>query len=1016
MQKIIKEPILNRARNLFLIFLTTLGVITIANYSTTFLENNYHKRLDNQRSHEALGEEIITDLIALENEYNKLPSIEDTRDLALAEERIEELETELLDIIQILQKGGHFKKDIPANLNRTDEYEYSLIYERSEEEGYVVEVLELLPRILDLEKISQKLIISVDEKLNASTPDERLASITQTASLLKEADTFLLRSRESANRIHYESHLEMQEISAEQDQILKYAEIISIFITLIAVIVGGYLSYRMFQQIKDLLQARNAAEISLREAELHYRTVADFTYDWEYWRSPEGKLLYVSPSCERITGYSASHFLERPETLHDIVISEDKMIWEKHGDEIEKEYTLQEIEFRIRRKDGEITWIEHSCQPVITSTGEFIGYRASNRDISERVLTRTSLTKSEERYRLLAENMIDFVWVTDLETMTLSYASPSVQELLGYTPEEMLHQKVEKRLSSDSFKSLMNILAEELHLLSEGGDTERTRALEIEMIHKEGYIVPCETTARFLYDKEGNPNAILGAARDVTAKVHAENALRESESLYRSLVENASIGILLATPNGEIISVNAVTLEMLGSPSKEATKKINLLSFPPLIKSGFVGDFQDCIRTKKTIRNEAPYVSKWGKSIYTRYTFTAIHDAREELIGIQILFEDITEEIKNKEGLQEQIRNLATINAINTTIITRTDLDLMITNVVEEIAKNLSVDATDLLVYDEHALTLTCTAQHGFRSPAGHKKTVLRVGEGYAGDAALKRKTVRIDNLKDRKKTDKVPKRWKDEDFLSYYGIPLLVKGELKGILEIFHRSDEKRTQNWMSTLEALAQQAAIAIDNHFLLDALRGSNLELELAYETTLEGWARALELRDFETKGHTDRVAKLALKLARELNVKGEDLTHIRRGALLHDIGKVAISDTILLKEGNCTAEEWEIIKQHPQYGYDMLKEIKYLKPSLDIVLYHHEKWDGSGYPAGLAGENIPFSARIFAIIDVWDALLSNRPYHKAWGREKALAYIQKESGKHFEPRIVTAFNKIIRGENE
>jgi putative nucleotidyltransferase with HDIG domain len=174
--------------------------------------------------------------------------------------------------------------------------------------------------------------------------------------------------------------------------------------------------------------------------------------------------------------------------------------------------------------------------------------------------------------------------------------------------------------------------------------------------------------------------------------------------------------------------------------------------------------------------------------------------------------------------------------------------------------------------------------------------------------------------------------------------------------------------------------------------------------------------LELRDYETKGHTDRVAKLALELARELNVKGEDLTHIRRGALLHDIGKIAISDTILLKEGNCTPEEWEIIQQHPQYGYDMLKEVKYLKPSLDIVLYHHEKWDGSGYPAGLAGENIPFSARIFAIIDVWDALLSNRPYHKAWGREKALAYIQKESGKHFEPRMVTAFNKIIRGENE
>ena len=653
--------------------------------------------------------------------------------------------------------------------------------------------------------------------------------------------------------------------------------LIKIFITLTAIIVGGYLSYLMFLQIKDLLQARNAAEISLQEAELHYRTVADFTYDWEYWRNPDGSLKYVSPACERITGYSAEHILKHPNFLEEIVTPEDKHIWEKHGHETEHKHTSREIRFRIHRKDGSVIWLEHTCQPVTRTTGEFIGYRASNRNITE--------------------------------------------------------------------------------------------------------------------------------------KINTQAALLESESLYRSLVENASIGILLATPNGKIISANNTAIQILGSPSKEATLKINLLTFPPLVKNGFVADFQDCLKTKKTIQNERAYVTKWSKEINSRYTLTPIQDAKGVLIGGQILLEDITEEIKNKEGLREQIRNLATINAINTTIITRTDLDQMITNVVEEIAKNLSVDAADLLVYDEHALTLTCTAQYGFRSPAGHKKTVLRVGEGYAGDAALKRKTIRIDDLKDRKKVDIVPGRWQDEDFLSYFGIPLLVKGELKGILEIFHRSGEERTQAWMSILEALAQQAAIAIDNHFLLDALRGSNMELELAYETTLEGWAHALELRDYETKGHSDRVVELALHLAQELNIKGEDLTHIRRGALLHDIGKIAISDTILLKEGNCSPEEWVIIQQHPQYGYDMLKEIKYLKPSLDIVLYHHEKWDGSGYPRGLAGENIPYTARLFAIIDVWDALTNDRPYHAAWTKEDALIHIREQAGIHFDPYIAEAFLKIV-----
>ncbi len=187
--------------------------------------------------------------------------------------------------------------------------------------------------------------------------------------------------------------------------------------------------------------------------------------------------------------------------------------------------------------------------------------------------------------------------------------------------------------------------------------------------------------------------------------------------------------------------------------------------------------------------------------------------------------------------------------------------------------------------------------------------------------------------------------------------------------------------------------------------------HLQLLAAYDATIEGWSRAMDLRDKETEGHTQRVTLLSEKLARLAGVSEVGLIFFRRGALLHDIGKLGVPDAILLKPDKLTAEEWDIMRQHPQYAYDMIHSIEYLRPALDIPYCHHEKWDGSGYPRGLKGEDIPLAARIFAIIDVWDALTSDRPYRPAWDEEKTREYINEQSGKHFDPHIVELFNKLM-----
>ena len=238
----------------------------------------------------------------------------------------------------------------------------------------------------------------------------------------------------------------------------------------------------------------------------------------------------------------------------------------------------------------------------------------------------------------------------------------------------------------------------------------------------------------------------------------------------------------------------------------------------------------------------------------------------------------------------------------------------------------------------------------------------------------------------------------------SLLGVPMRIHNRVIGVLEALNKKQGTFTDEDVKILTAIASQSAVAIENAQLVQALQES-------YETTLEGWSAALDLRDKETEGHSQRVTWLAIRLAQEVGVSKEALTYLRQGALLHDIGKMAVPDRILHKHGPLTDREKAIMRQHPVNAYNILYPITYLRSALDIPYCHHEKWDGSGYPRGLKGEEIPLAARIFTIIDVWDALRSNRPYRKAWSVKKTIAYIQKQSGKFFDPKIAKCFVAAI-----
>jgi HD-GYP domain-containing protein (c-di-GMP phosphodiesterase class II) len=357
-----------------------------------------------------------------------------------------------------------------------------------------------------------------------------------------------------------------------------------------------------------------------------------------------------------------------------------------------------------------------------------------------------------------------------------------------------------------------------------------------------------------------------------------------------------------------------------------------------------------------------------------------------------------------------RIQQLMALRTIDIAISGSFDINLTLGVLLDQVIGQLGVHAVDVLIFNAATQTFKFSCERGFRVQT-LRHTQLKYGAGYAWRAVRERQVINIPDINAGPDGLQRSPDLSAEQFVTYIGIPLTAKGQIKGILEIFNREPVRFEPEKYSFLEILAGQAAIAIDNTELFDNLQSSNSELSMAYDNTLEGWASALELRDNETEGHTRRATELTTRLAQAMGVNDNDMVHIYRGALLHDIGKMGVPDSIVLKPGPLTEDEWVIMRKHPQYAYNMLLPISHLRQALDIPYCHNEKWDGTGYPRGLKGEQIPKAARIFAVVDVWDAITSDRPYQKAWTEAQARQYIQEQAGLHFDPKVVEIFLREV-----
>jgi PAS domain S-box-containing protein len=511
--------------------------------------------------------------------------------------------------------------------------------------------------------------------------------------------------------------------------------------------------------------------------------------------------------------------------------------------------------------------------------------------------------------------------------------------------------------------------------------------------------------------------AILENAHNLLSLFHEKEALAVSEAQFRLLAENARDIIFRlifkSTIHFDYISpsVNAIT----GFTPEEIYANPGIIYEAASEKLGSMRSFVRFISQSSSPEMVFPFKTKDSRRLIMELRGQVSLNERgipEKLEGI---VRDISDRVETETKLQNRMHRLNALHTIDTAINSSFDLRFTYQVLIEQVQALTKASAACVLFFDTEVKNKKLIANFGFESTESELRPLI-LKDPLADRVYIERHIINSQKEEILSPSYPLYNLLKREEFVSYCVVPLIVKGYVRGVLEIFFKNENELDPEVLNFLETIAQQAAIALESSQNFERLQKSNQELLQAYDDTLAGWVNFLDLRDEGTEGHTLRVTASTLKICRALGFSSQELQQINRGVLLHDIGKIGIPDGILNKPGPLTEDEWKIMKKHPIFAYQMLYPIAYLRPALDIPYCHHEKWDGTGYPRGLKGTEIPLVARIFAVVDVYDALSSDRPYRKAWKKEAVVAYIRESSGTHFDPDIVEKCLAILTADTD
>jgi PAS domain S-box-containing protein/putative nucleotidyltransferase with HDIG domain len=625
------------------------------------------------------------------------------------------------------------------------------------------------------------------------------------------------------------------------------------------------------------------------------------------------------------------------------------------------------------------------------------GIRYSNKD--EQILTFVSsqiamvidrkrheqaLLTSQKRNELLIEASTDAIFMESMDGAILDCNDIALQ-LYGYTHDEIMKLNIRDLMSPEN-----QSIIESYKLWSfDHGEIIN----DIINIRKDGSTFPVDVSIR---KTSVDDSAVFVAyVRDITIQKETAREIIENEQKFRTLSETTTAGIFIYR-GSQYLYVNPMWCQLTGFPAEKLLKMEPLDIMNPKENLEVIGQIE---RTESgeidRARVEHAITTQTGETcIIDLMVSRILFEGQPAVIGTAI---DITNR-KQREHELEVISEMSESLRINIR------KDEVLNTAIEKLIAILKLDGAMISLVNKPKERIDLIKAYGVWSVL--ENTLQKKEQGLNGYIT----STGIPYLNNQPQFDThflYPELIKG--FGAIAGVPLLAKGEIIGSIVV--GSKNRFSENDLRLLKAIGDLTASALHRADLFEQTTRQTEELRHAYDSTLEGWALALELRDKETQGHSVRIAKMTLELAKRLNIPEDQMENIRRGALLHDIGKLGVPDTILLKNGTLTPDEWEIMKKHPIYAYNMLSQIKFFKDAIDIPHCHHEWFDGSGYPRGLEGENIPLAARIFSIVDVWDALTSTRPYREAWKKDEVLAHIINQAGTHFDPDIVNEFIQMV-----
>lgn len=687
------------------------------------------------------------------------------------------------------------------------------------------------------------------------------------------------------------------------------------------------------------------------------------------------------------------------------------------------EHGIGTVETRWQRKDGTVLDILLSSVPLNPQDWSQ-GITFTALDITARKRAEAALQAERDFAQNVLNALGQGVTVLNRDGV-FEYVNPAYARMVGRSPDELIG----KRPTDVTAPEDHALLAEQRAKRWQG----ETSTYETRLVHADGHLVPVTITGVPRW-ANGQFAGAIAVITDLTERYQRERemqaiatisaALRAAttrEEMLPIIVENTMQ--LLNAQAAAIISRRTVNHEAFIECARGVWAKGEGRRTPPgKGLSALIFKTKQPYVTNDMANDPNIFWKDWGEEVCALASVPLIV-AQDQVIGtlgigrntpitpdevrVLVAIADIAANALHRATLHEQteqrLQHLLALQAINQAINASLDLRVILDILIDQVKNQLRVDAVAVSLCHPHTPILTYTVGRGFRNPIEH--LTVRIGEGYAGRVAREQRTLALGHFI----AEHAP-HFANEGFVAYCGVPLIAKGQLVGVLEVFQRAPASTDTEWIHLLETMALQAALAINNARLYEELQRTNARLELSYDTTIESWARALELRGHESAGHTQRVAALTERFARALGIQDARLTHIRYGALLHDVGKLALPDAALHPDDPLREDDATLCR-HPELARDLLQPIPYLQPALDIPYCHHEKWNGSGYPRGLKGEEIPLAARLFAIVDTWDTLRHTPPYNTTWSESQVREYIRSQAGKAFDPNLVETFLKLV-----